>query len=417
MLALNVLSRVAAVSGKNDKLNILKENTNNAELAELLDATFNYNRRFWVNKFEMPEPLINNSIKINQHINFMGLLQKLETRTITGNTAKIAVESFMSSCTAFQQEWYAKILRKDLKAGFSAKTAVKAGFNNIPLFDVMLAKDGKTCKKVKEIVEKGVFVTPKYDGYRCLAIVNNGAVTLLSRNGTVYDNFQIITESLSNCFPQGQYIFDGEIMSDDFQSMQKSAFANKRGTTVGDVKYHVFGYVPYNEWTAKIFKMNTMSRITELYKLAKSFDENLLVVQHTFVNSMDLVLKMEQQYLTQGFEGAMALPDIPYYLGKKSNKLLKFKTMISEDCVVVGHFEGKPGTRLEGKLGGFIVKQENGLECRCGSGYSDEDREHYMLAPEKWHNKVMEIKYQEKTTDGIMRFPIFMRWRQDKDTI
>lgn len=408
MSSLNILRHIASVSGKNDKLQILKDNSSNQQLAELLDAVFNYNRRFWVNKFEMPEPITNT---VDMHKPFLELLCVLETRKVTGNAAKTTVEKFFSTCDIEQQEWYAKILRKDIKAGFSAKTAVKAGFKSIPLFDVMLAKDGKTCKKAREIVEQGVFVTPKYDGYRCLALVDNGVVTLLSRNGTVYENFQIITNSLTKCFPKGQYVFDGEIMSDDFQSMQKSAFANKRGTTVGDVKYHIFGYVPYNEWITKNFKMNTMSRITELYKLAKSFDENLQVVKHTFVNSMDLVLKMEQQYLTQGYEGAMALPDIPYFLGKKSNKLLKFKTMMSEDCEIIGFYEGKLGTKYAGMLGGFKLKQENGKECECGSGFSDEDREYIWQHKEEFIHRLVEIKYQEMSNHGIMRFPIFMRYR------
>jgi DNA ligase-1 len=414
-MPLNVLDQIANVSGKNDKLQILKDNSNNKQLAELLDAVFNYNRRFWVNKFDMP-PVTSSVPFLMAHSTFMNLLNDLESRKITGNAAKSVVEAFFAMCNKEQQEWYAKILRKDLKAGFSVKTAVKAGFKSIPVFDVMLAKDGKLCKKLDETIEAGVFVSPKLDGYRCLAVVVDGSVTLYSRNGTIYNNFPKITQSLIDCFPHGKHVFDGEIMSDDFQAMQQTAFAEKRGQTVGDVKYHVFGYVDYKEWTTQKFKMNTMSRLTELGLLAKKFDSNIIKVQQSFVDSKELVLKMERQYLTQGYEGAMALPDIPYYLGKKSNRLLKFKTMVSQDVIIKGFFEGKEGTDLEGNLGGFVVEQEDGIECRVGTmnGLQRADRQYIWDNQGEFLGKTFESKYQDIASQGKMRFPVFMRWRNDK---
>lgn len=408
-MALNVLEQIASTPGKNDKIKILEDNVTNSELAELLDAVFNYHRKFYTNKIAMPDP--HTGPEHNHHEEFIKLLLKLETRMITGNDAKYQVESFFKRCTKFQQKWYARVLRKDLKAKVSAKTVVKAGFSKIPLFDVMLAKDGKLCKKLDEIINKGVYVSPKYDGYRCLAVVNNGTVTLFSRNGTVYSNFPTITESLSSCFPKGQFVFDGEIMSDGFQAMQKSAFANKRGTTVGDVKYHVFGYVPYDEWTSLDFKMKTKQRLSELDKLAKQFDDNLLLVHQEIVTSKARVLELEMEYIDQGFEGAMALPDIPYYLGKKSNKLLKFKTMESQDCEIIGFYEGKPDTRHRGSLGGFIVKQENGKTARGDGCLTDDDRRYIWDHQEEFLGRIGEFKYQELTPDDVMRFPKFFRWR------
>jgi DNA ligase-1 len=408
-LELDVLDKITRTNSKVDKLKILSDNKGNNNLAELLDATFNHHRKFYVNKIELPPA--SNEPNHGMHNIFMSLLKKLETREITGNYARGALSRFFACCTEQEQEWYLKVLRKDLKAGFSIKTAIKAGFKNIPTFDVMLAKDGKKCTKLNEIIINGVFASPKLDGYRCLAVINEGHVTLYSRNGTEYNNFPTIQQSLKKCFPTGKYVLDGEIMSDDFQSMQKSAFADKRGTTVGDVKYHVFGYVPYNEWVSQKFNMNTMSRLTELDKLSKKFDNNIVKVQSTFVNSLDLVLKMERQYIQQGHEGVMVIPDIPYYLGRKSNKLLKFKTMLSQDCTVTGIYEGNEGTKFEGKMGGIMVTQENGESCECGTGFSDEDREYIWNNLGEFVGKIAEIKYQELTNDGIMRFPVFVRWR------
>jgi len=209
-------------------------------------------------------------------------------------------------------------------------------------------------------------------------------------------------------------VFDGEIMSDDFQSMQKSAFASKRGTVVGDVKYYVFGYVPYQEWDSKQFKLKTKERLDILGNLQKSFEPNVVMVSQKFINSLDEALKFERDCLSYGYEGAMLLPDIPYYLGKKSNKLLKLKTMQSQDCTVRGFYEGEAGTRNQGTLGGLELIQENGIACRCGTGFSDEDRLYIWSNGQEFIGRIAEIKYQELTEDGVMRFPVFMRWRDDK---
>lgn len=416
-MALKVLEQLSSTSGKNDKLKLLKNNAHDQELAELLDATFNSSRIFHIKKFD-DDPLPKDyKSGFQPHASFMSLLNRLETRQIVGNEAKAQVEEFLRSCGSDKAKWYSRVLRKDLKCGFSAKTAVKAGFNKIPLFDVMLAKDAALMKleKLKALVAKGVWISPKLDGYRCLAIVNNGSVTLLSRNGTVYHNFPTVAESLKKSFPTGQYVFDGEIMSNDFQSMQKSAFANKRGTTVGDVRYAVFGYIEYHEWMSQVFKQTTKERLEHLDQCAQSFeDDHVYLIDQEYTEDLAYVYVKQAAFESSGFEGAMILPDIPYYLGKKSGRLLKFKTMLSQDCVVEGMYEGKHGSRLEGSMGGIIVRQENGEICECGSGFKDKDRDIMWNNQELYMGNIVEIKYQELTPDGIMRFPVFERWRNDK---
>ncbi len=410
MNELNTLELVSKTSSKNEKLAILKKGRTD-RLTHLLDAVFNFNRKFFLIKVPSQSKVA--SKEKDLHAEFIKLLALLESQEERGNEAIARVQSFMDKCTKQQATWYKRVIQKDLKAGFSVKTANKAGFN-IPVFEVMLAKDGKNCKKLKEIVKAGVWVSPKFDGYRCLAVIRNGDVTLFSRNGSVYQNFPKIEKSLAGCFPKGNHVFDGEIMSDDFQSMQKTAFASKKRTTVGDVRYHIFGIIPYEEWASQKFKMKTNDRIGNLKIKSKKFDNNLVLVDQIYTTSLDGVYGLEEEYVTIGYEGAMMLPNIPYYLGKKTNKLLKFKTMLSQDCKVVGLYEGKEGTKYEGMMGGFELTQENGKHCECGSGFSDEDREYMWENRNKVIGRIAEIKYQELTNDGIMRFPIFLRWRDDK---
>jgi DNA ligase-1 len=411
---LKILDKIASTSSKLDKAQLLVSNNTNTRLADLLDAVFNYKRKFFIKKLEMPLP---HEEELDNHDDFIKILKVLESGMHRGDSAKNIVEQFFILCNEQQQLWYYRVLTKDLKAGFSVDTAIENGFDKIPVFDVMLAKDGKLNKNLDTLMKSGGYASKKMDGYRCLADVRDGFCTLFSRNGTEYANFQSIEQQLVKCFPTDKYIFDGEIMSDDFQSMQKSAFANKRGTTIGDVKYHIFDIIPVAEWDSGKFKETKSARYARLKKM---FDDgifketNMVLVEHEFVNSYSKILELEAKWLAEGFEGAMWVPDVPYYLGKKSNKMLKFKTFKSQDVRILGFNEGEAGSKFEGTLGCVTVMQENGLPCDCGSGFNDADRAHIWANQKSFISKMFEAKYQELTPDGKMRFPVFIRWRNDK---
>ena len=206
-------------------------------------------------------------------------------------------------------------------------------------------------------------------------------------------------------------------MSDTFNNMQQTAFSSKSNKSVGDVQYHVFGMIDFNEWQTEKFEEITSSRYEEqeMWFHSEVGDHpNIKHVQQHWVNNVETILSLERSYMKEGYEGAMVLPDIPYFKGKKSNKLMKFKTMESQDCEIIGVYEGQG--KYVGSLGGLRLLQEDGVtNCDCGSGFSDQDREWIWDNSSSVIGRVAEIKYQELTDDGVMRFPIFLRYRGDKE--
>lgn len=416
MNALEILELLENTSSTSEKQKILSANQSNAELADLLDAALNFRRKFFMKRFD--ESLLpKNYIVESLHEQFLAILAVLESRQVTGNEAIRKVEDFFRHCGSDTSKWYARVLRKNLRAGFGLTEANKAGFN-IPDFDVMLAKDGKECKNLQKIVKEGVYVSPKLDGYRCIAECDHGEVRLYSRNGILYENFPTIIATLEALCKDSAFILDGEIMSDDFNSMQQTAMSSKSKKSVGDVKYHIFGWVDVYEWDNDEFKMPTKQRLDNLEAWFDSiispdqYPTNLIMVEHELVYKVEDILKCEVDFMALGYEGAMALPNIPYYRGKKTNRLMKFKTMLSQDCKVVGLYEGEG--KHEGRMGGLKLFQENGLACDVGSGFTDEDRQIIWNNPSSVIGRVAECRYQELTPDGILRFPIFVRWRNDK---
>lgn len=411
MNALDILDQLEAAKGPKAKGAILLANNSNKELNELLDAAMNFDRRFYVKKFSVPSP---DQISLSHH-DFMQLLNSLETRTVTGNDAIEAIESFLSNCDAQTQKWYTRVIRKDLRCDFGVSLANKNGFN-LHEFEVMLAKDGKECKQLDKLVNAGVYASPKFNGYRALAICDHGEVILMSRNGLPYTNFSGITEELQKLSANSKFILDGEMMSDDFNAMQQTAMSSKSKKSVGDMKYHVFGWISWDEWETKDFIENTDVRLMKRDAWFEEHKPTLMVkVDHTLMYSVADALEYEKECILNKYEGAMLLPNIPYYLGKKSNKLLKLKTFQSMDCEIIDFYEGKADKRLEGTMGGVIVRQENGKTCEIGSGWNDKDRDEIWNNKDKYLGRFIEVQYQELSPYDIMLFPTFQRFRTDKD--
>jgi len=140
-----------------------------------------------------------------------------------------------------------------------------------------------------------------------------------------------------------------------------------------------------------------------------------------------------------GLEGIVAKSKSGKYLeGIRSPSWLKIKVKITQDCVIVGYTKGE-GNR-EDYFGSLIlaVYTENKLTFvgHCGSGFDTTQLEDFYKQMQKiriekpaidnipyvnhkpvWikPNLVVEVKFSEWTQDKIMRAPIFVRLRDDKN--
>ena len=207
-------------------------------------------------------------------------------REKTGHAARDLIIDLVSSSKKDQwNDWYRRILIKDLRCGVSEKTvnnvAKKMNLKyRVPVFSCMLAHDGaKHPKKIKG----DCLVEYKYDGVRVIAIVMKGKATLYSRNGKIFNNFPHIENALSK--PEyNNIVFDGEVMSDDFQALMKQVY-RKSGAQTDDAYLALFDMLPLNEFNKGKSSLNSIERKNELNKIAKNFDVNAIkLVDYEIVN-------------------------------------------------------------------------------------------------------------------------------------
>jgi DNA ligase-1 len=350
---------------------------------------------------------------------FNTVANKLINRELTGHAARDAIIDLMTQSTKQEwNDWYRRILIKDLRCGTGAKLFNKAKKDSVPVFSCMLAHDG--AKHPKKIAGE-CYIEYKYDGVRVIAIVVNGDATLYSRNGKLLENFPHINEALSKPEFEG-LVFDGEVMSADFQTLMKQV-QRKEGAQTEDCYLAVFDMLTMDEFNAKGTKMSAIDRRDRLVSLSGSFNYRIQLVDATLVN-LDLdegqakFKAMNKLALDEGYEGLMIKPAHLGYDCKRSHAWLKIKPFIEVTLTVVGVEEGTG--KNAGMLGAFIVEGNDdgkNFHLNVGSGLTDDMRKDVWAVKDSVIGQLVEIRAdaatQSQDADDVwsLRFPRFKTFR------
>ena len=347
----------------------------------------------------------------------------LVERTKTGHAARDEIIDLMSQATIEEwNDWYRRILIKDLRCGVSQKTVNNVAKKmdiafRVPVFACMLSHDGmKHPKKIKG----NCLIEYKYDGVRVIAITKNNNTTLYSRNGKIFSNFPHIEEALSKS-EFNNIVFDGEVMSDDFQSLMKQVH-RKTNAKTEDAYLALFDIIPLKEFNDGKSMLTTIERKDLLAKFAEKFPACIKIVDYKVVNfdekkGEDIYSAMNKKALEQGFEGLMIKPENDLYECKRSHAWLKMKPFIEVTLKVTEVHEGTG--RHTGKLGAFTVEgNDDGkfFSLNVGSGLTDENREKFWTHKESLIGQLIEIRADAVTQsmEGesySLRFPRFKTFR------
>ena len=352
---------------------------------------------------------------------FEQLANELQTRQLTGHAARDAIQRDCDMATNEQwNDWYRRILIKDLRCGTGAKLIIKVAKGTIPLFECMLAHDG--AKHPKKITGE-CMVEYKYDGVRVIAIVQNGSATLHSRNGKLLSNFPHIEEALSKPEFEG-LVFDGEVMSEDFQSLMKQVH-RKEGAQTEDAYLAVFDMLTLAEFKAGGTSKTAEVRRGRLLELdhANLLPDSIRIVDAYSVNfdteeGRTEFDKLNKTALAEGYEGLMIKPIDQGYKCKRSHAWLKVKPFIEVTLSVVDVEEGTG--KNAGMLGALVVEGEDDgkfFQLNVGSGLTDDMRKDVWAVKDSVIGQLVEIRAdaatQSQDSDDVwsLRFPRFKTFR------
>lgn len=405
---LDCFESVAAAKGTNAKKELLETYLDHDLFQRMIKYTFDPYRSFHVVK--VPKVKKENRKPIDPHLaweNFAINADACSRREVTGNAAINLIHSTFQQCSEAQEKWMRKILKKNLSIGVSTKTINKIMPGLIPTFDVALAQ-----KFERKRMSSTVYVEPKLDGIRCLAIVKDGDVKLFTRAGKPLTNFDdTIGKELSQ-LKDGCY--DGEIMGKDFTDLMRQVY-RKENVNVDNSYFAIFDYISIPEWDAKEGEsiLTLRKAILDSIFHATSF-KFLQMVPYTYTEDPpeSLLKDIHDDMVSKGYEGIMIKDSSALYSFGRDWSVMKYKAFFDADCPIIGLQEGTG--KHEGKLGSFLIDY-NGVEVRVGSGLNDELREQIWANKDDHIGRIIEVRYQEETPDGSLRFPTFVCFRNDRE--
>jgi DNA ligase-1 len=277
------------------------------------------------------------------------------------------------------------------------------------------------------------YVSPKLDGVR--AVVFGGVV--YSRNLKPIRNAHV-QKVLGHALLEG---YDGELIVGPPTS--PTAF---RDTTSGVM--------------AVLGEPNVLFHVFDVYSPARGFNDRyhgdlgsashraarsrlhipMQLVAQKLVHNAEELLAAEQDYLDQGYEGAMVRSvDGPYKCGRatvREGYLLKVKRFSDAEALVVGYEElmhnenekttdalghAKRSTAKAGKVGGgalgtLLCKDpETGVEFGIGGGFTAEERLALWRDRDTLVGRIAKYKFFPTGSKEAPRFPVMLGFRDPSD--
>jgi bifunctional non-homologous end joining protein LigD len=269
----------------------------------------------------------------------------------------------------------------------------------------------------------------KYDGFRMVAKIEDGKVTLYSRNGKIIShNYIEVAKALEGV--KADAVIDGELVALDKNGVSHFQLLQNALRHEAKLLYCTFDLMFCDgEDLRGLTLLKRKKRLKEILPSHKL----IAFSRHRKADGTKFFEEAERK----GLEGIMAKrADSKYLSGARTDNWLKIKTSKRQEVVIAGFTAPRRTRPFFGALA-LAVREKNGWQYigRVGTGFNHETLEelHDKLIKLKaakspfagrvkdeavttWvkPSLVAEVKFTEWTTRGEMRHPVYLGLRTDK---
>jgi hypothetical protein len=417
----DILETLEATQGTKLKTELLMKHAANARLMKVFQLTNDPYVNFYVAKVPKAKLFLGDRANTDSKLDdLLEALARCMSRDVTGNDARDLLMQCLEGMTQVEHKWAARIIQKKLRLGLGDSSCDKVWPGLISSFEVSLAEtidwviENEKLKPTTAI-SYPARIEPKWDGFRCIAVKSGGKVTMYARSGRVFERAKKIDTWLEKHMQDG-WVLDGELMAKEWNDTASIIGSRKNHKDDDSLQFHVFDCMPLDAWKSHKGTKSYAERLADIPTVLGGTSETVVPAQGKTVTNEEELLAYFDECVAKGYEGIMVKRlDTPYVF-KRSDAVMKLKPIVSWDCVLTDVLPAKDGTKWEGMHTIIAVQVPGGGITRVGTGFSDEEREFLNAERGKLVGRPCEVQGQPPLTeDGKIRFPRFMRWREEWD--
>lgn len=338
----------------------------------------------------------------NSHWSVSG---KLGGKMIIGSPTMVEPKQKRTLAEQVISECDSKVNKKRDKKYVDDVNDIHGADSNLVGYSAMLAH---SYDKQKKKIKFPCTVQPKLDGTRCLSTID-GMFTRSRKQYTSCPHIQAELDDFFKANPTAK--LDGEFYTaefkEDFEQICKAVKRTAEHSTPKDIEFQKkIQYWVYDspcidgltEVDSFVSRQNALALKLKDYKYIKVVD-----TVHNVADEAEIV-KLKEQYIQDGFEGAMVRNSASPYEGKRSYNLLKLKDFQDAEFEIVKVTEGKG--RLAGCAGNFTVKMDDGKEFDVKLDGSNDRLRYLFTHQDEVIGKMATVRFQNLSGYGIPRFAV-----------
>ena len=364
------IEKVAATSSKTEKEALLREFIADEVFRKVLSYSYDPFKTYGIRK--MPIGKAHDGFRQFDDQTWQ-VLDDLIARKLTGNAAFNAVAAEIDQLDEKSADLFVRIIRKDLRAGFSESTCNKACKGLIPDFPYMRCSLPKDTDLAKWPFADGVISQEKADGM--FANVDHelsGLVAIRSRQGSEFpiEKFaDLVAEVKTRLAPGHQQ--HGEIV------VLRDGVVCKREDGNGVLNHVLNGgdFAPNEKPLYLVWDQIPLTAVVTKGKYAEPYLKRMTGIVHQLkdvpgsaialiptkvVRSLPEAYAHAGELMKLGKEGTVIKHPKATWKDGTSKEQIKIKLEFEVDLKIVGIVPGRAGTKNEGRAGSFACETCDG---------------------------------------------------------
>lgn len=270
----------------------------------------------------------------------------------------------------------------------------------------MLAHD---YSKRKKAIVFPCYAQKKLDGVRCVAVTGKG---LFSRNGKPASCHLSHILAEVNSLPEGT-VLDGELYSDTLTFQEVVGLVKKKlALTAAETEKMSQIYLCVYDAIRDGTNSSRNDFLCDLFS-THSFTSLRLLNTEECRSAADITA-LHASYVAQGYEGLILRNKAGLYaIGHRSADLQKYKEFEDDEYEVCGFKEGD-GTEKGCVI--WICKTKSDVTFAVRPKGTHADRALALATADSMIGKMLTVRYQEFTNDGVPRFPVGIAFRDYEES-